>query len=204
MKGNKMTTHHDHIKAWYNKALEAGFGDQVNWYRDAKQQIRGISERTGVDEVFVAGVVAILSPGLAWELNIVEAERVILLWLKGIDATFWKSPAYGRNQLKVQKLLETHDLSLVSGPKVSAFFANLYDPEDPDYVTLDRHALRVWAGERGAGHKYITRKEMEQAQRDFKQVAHLLEVLPSELQAVTWVAYRHFGGDINAAEGVVL
>jgi hypothetical protein len=83
----------------------------------------------------------------------------------------------------------------LGGPKVRAFFWNIYQPEADDAVTIDRHAVAVALGrplgdlERARAlstpRKYRTYAEA------YQRAATGLGMPANTLQAITWVRWRN-------------
>jgi hypothetical protein len=73
-------------------------------------------------------------------------------------------------------------LDILSGPKIKNFFMNLYQPDNPDYVTIDRHAMRV-AGIDGSS---PTKKQYIEIANAYINVAQEYNMIPNMLQAKLW------------------
>lgn len=72
-------------------------------------------------------------------------------------------------------------LDILNGLKVRNFCMNLYNPLDPDYVTIDRHAARIAGYDKG-----LTRKKYVEIATAYKNVSKEIYLLPNQLQACTW------------------
>ncbi len=69
------------------------------------------------------------------------------------------------------------------------------DPDDPDPVTIDRHAIAIATGERGdAG---ITAWQYRCLAEAYRIVARERNMVPNEVQAITWCAFRRENGDLH-------
>jgi hypothetical protein len=81
-------------------------------------------------------------------------------------------------------------LSVLNGPKVRAFYANIMG--DTDAVTVDVWAARVATGLTGkAAERAIgTAKRYADVADAYRHAARILGVTPREVQAATWVAAR--------------
>lgn len=75
-------------------------------------------------------------------------------------------------------------LNILNGNKICNFFMNLYDPDNPNWVTIDRWSYRV-VGELGR-----SKKKYEKVSNAYKKVAEEVGLLPHELQATTWLKFR--------------
>ena len=85
-------------------------------------------------------LMAVLSPGPEYATANANADAM-LAWHYG--GRSWDRPTcstYGPNVEKADAILRTGDLSILSGPKVTAYFRNIMG--EWQHVTLDRHAVR--------------------------------------------------------------
>jgi len=83
-----------------------------------------------------------------------------------------------------------------SGFKVRAFYQCLLNPADWFHVCIDGHAFGIWSGERIALDKVpsITAKRYRMIATDYSKVADNVGLLPNQLQAITWTAWRRIIG----------
>jgi len=182
----------DNIKAVYNEALPEEKDYWGRWYYNAKQDVQELADKYGINFPVMAAVTAVLSPGNKWLGNLTAAERVVRRFK---DTTLEiKINAYGRNIVKALKILETGDLGLVTGPKVSVFFKSLVDPESvADDLVLDSHAINIWRGLK-RNLKQTEKPSIETRQKmvaDYKQAASELGVRVQALQAITWYIWKY-------------
>jgi hypothetical protein len=165
----------------YNQATEDQKRRGAEWYPTAHQLADFLSEgdvRTG------AGVIAALSANKAWDLNQKLARRAFEGEAGGHTAD---------NLAKVAKILSGVDPAevLPMGLKTGNFYRSILDPADPEAVTIDRHAHDIAVGrpygdaDRGLGAKgrYAVLSLV------YRNAAAKLGILPSELQATTWVVW---------------
>lgn len=133
-----------------------------------------------------AGVIAALSPQKDWLENMYLAQRAFE------DGR--ASGHMGAFVKKADRILDGEEpLDVLGGNKVRAFYKLILDPTNAHDVCIDRHAFDIAVGE-------VTddkaRKVLERARgydliaNLYRQVAKKVEVLPSQLQATTWVSWR--------------
>ena len=92
-------------------------------------------------------------------------------------------------------------LEILNGNKISAFFMNVYRPYGANYVTIDRHAVSIALGKVVTGDLLkMTAKQYEFFAEAYIKASKRVGILPCQLQAVTWVAWR---GDKNEVEDEV-
>lgn len=135
----------------------------------------------------VAGVIAALSPGLAWRENLVAAR--LLLSRRG----FISVPGYGPNKKKAERIMAGESPEAVlGGKKVTAFYRLIRDGGNPEDVCVDGHALNMALG-RGKlriDSSYATPAEGDLVREGFRAAGHYLGVWPCKVQSATWLAWR--------------
>ena len=91
-------------------------------------------------------------------------------------------------KLKAVKCLDAENvdevIKILNGQKIQAFFNNIYHVED-DKVTIDVWALRVLKFD-----KNLTPKVYRTAESAYQDVSKEMDILPKQLQAITWTALR--------------
>lgn len=163
-----------------------------DWYADAQRT----AARIGPDIVTGAGVLAALSPQTSWPRNIELAERA-----------FREDGATGQtsdNVSKANRILYGHasPLDVLGGNKVRAFYRAILDPSDPDPVVIDRHAFDVAIGmvTDNATRGILSRVGVyELYAAAYREAAHIAGdgLIPSQVQAITWVAWRRLKGIVD-------
>lgn len=192
------------LLALYYGASPQELQEGLDWYKNAHEACDAIGRGYGIPVEKVAGVVAALSPGLQWKLNLEQAEYFIRHVQAGAsmdDACALPVGVYGKgNRRKAYRILKSDGafetvLGLLGkrGPKTRAFFTNIANPYSYGAVTIDRHA-------KGAAYNIIENrdkltivKESEYLtlQKVYQNVAARIGILPHQLQAVVWVVWRN-------------
>lgn len=155
----------------------------AQWYANAHALA---SELDPSDPARAAAVIAVLSPQQGWERNVTLAKSAYQDGCaSGTVGTFCR---------RADAIMDGADPDKVlGGPKVRAFWHLIADPSDDWHVCVDRHAVDIALGE---VRSQRSRKVLERAgayervAAAYRQVAAELGVLPSEVQAVTWCAWR--------------
>lgn len=152
-------------------------------------------------------VIAVLSPQESWDRNVEKARRIYAEW----DATkaarpigdyrmlaSW--PGLKTNATKALRILDGEKPEdVVSGPKVTAFYRAILDPNDPRGIVIDRHAFDVAVGrvmdDRTRGIVLGRAGAYESFVRAYERATVNLQALyptitPAEVQAVTWCVWR--------------
>lgn len=190
---------------WYRSALNLAF-EMVEKYGtrfvDPEDTVERAIERA-------VAVIAVLSPRLSWPKNVeltrwVYAETHAALtnppapvWTKSVLDRFPGLKANGKKALSI--LVGTPPEDVVSGPKVTAFFHAIANPNDPRGIVIDRHAFDVAVGrvmdDRTRGIVLGRKGAYESFVRAYERAAEQLQaefpgITPAEVQAITWVAWR--------------
>ena len=169
------------IKA-YNKADKNTLKHGKTWYRDARIFCELLSEKYNVPVFKVAGIVAATSINCAWKQNTKDAD-------KALEGTFRGLPVVHDKIDRILKANNSYEiLSILNGNKIKSFYLNIYHPKSRA-VTIDRWAMRVVDFD-----KSLTNKQYKIITKAYQDAALKLNVLPAQVQAVTWGVVR---GDLK-------
>ena len=175
------------ILAILGHATAAEIADGKLWYSEANTFANDLATKYGVSVEIAAGVISSLSPGVDWERNKAEAIQV----LDGNKSH--KFGTYGQNVRKAFEIskagLHVNIAALFPSNKTFNFYHNIINPADANFVTIDRHALSVALGSVRAD-KSITNVEYRELAAAYCKAAKKANLLPCEVQSVTWVLWR--------------
>lgn len=185
------------IIRFFNVARANEIKEGMDWYNEANRYCRELGERFNISLSQSAGIIAAYSPQTNWTDN------------KRYAVTFLINP---RNRIKslVQDIKARNILTLDSEDKIfhslsvrgaafktKSFFLNMLNPDIPTNVTIDRHAIAVCLQKpdkvQALPETYganVTKKQYDFLQSCYIQAAKELDVLPHQLQAITWLVYR--------------
>jgi len=176
------------IKKVLNLATPLEMQYQRDWYRHAHDIAQGLATRYAVPLQAVAGIIAVMSPGLDPAENYKAANDVL--------ARKWGSIINAKNKGFLQKavnILAKGDVDAeVNGPKVTAFYQSIYDPDATQNIAvLDGHALNIWRGTPVP----ITDNQIPPAwrdaiERDYGTAGKSFGLSAQEAQAVSWYVWR--------------
>ena len=157
------------------------------WYIKASEMCFDVAMKYMMPEHQVVGILSALSPRTSWEINQRKLQEVLS---KG--TTF----ATGLQMDKVKRIFQTDFestvLDILNGEKTKNFYLNIRRPLSPKGVTIDTHAIRV-------AYKDFRREISEPSMKPnqyrffaegYVDVAKQVGVLPSQLQAITWVTIK--------------
>jgi hypothetical protein len=179
----------------YNRANADEIRAGMRWYRDelslVQRQVKQIvkskskNERDGLrtDRRTVAGVIAALSPQKSWHVNV---HSVLAVYEHG------KYSHTGVQNAKAMRIMAAEDpLDVLSGPKELAFFMCFYKHESTRRVVIDGHAYAAWMGEWiNTTDARVTKRLSILAERDYQEAAEIMGLLPHQIQAIVWLAWR--------------
>lgn len=148
-------------------------------------------------------VVAAISPGLKWERNVYWSREVVDAWKAGREYAL-KVPTYSHaNVRKAIRILAGEDPdSVLSGPKVRAFWRLLRDGGNAEDVCVDGHAVHIARGTDGAirgegsDGARVSEAQYRVVAAAYRRAARTLGRLPYEVQATTWIARRDDGQEV--------
>lgn len=161
-----------------------------------------------------AGICAALSPNIGWKLNLLAVGKVLNAYDNDLTAENTVVVGYKANRRKAfaiasldNELTDSEAIRSVvyslsakenGAPKTRAFFHNLIG--NTDVVTIDTHACCVAANVRiTTKDSSFSGKQVEQVAECYRVAALKLGISVTELQAVTWIAYRHHEGIVAQA-----
>lgn len=189
------------ILAVYELANVADRTTGESWYPTAYAIACKLAEKYNVSPIVAAGVIAALSPRNRWERNVADAENLIKVHSIDPDSVASvKVCTFGANKAKAVQMLaespKTVDaaLNILSGPKLQEFFSCIMGIDEE--ACVDGHAYSVWIGDRITVDSVpkISKKLRAQIKADYAQAAKIAGIKSSEMQAVTWCAWRRIHG----------
>lgn len=165
------------------------------WYRDARLFAYHVSKRYNFPFVKVCAVIAALSPRSKWERNKFDAENLINAVLSG--STLPKCSTYGAMVRKAVNIIKCEGqdaatmLRILNGPKISAFFLNIYDGENRR-VTVDTwiHLAAHGKYKEVKKRKNLGIVEYRKIESEIKSLSNELNLKPYETQAILWVSFK--------------
>lgn len=183
------------ILAHFHQATPAELDWGLIWYERAHEIAVRLAEIYTLDVSTVAGVISALSPNNRWGRNLQDAEAMIRAHQLGLPQVRVRVSTYLPNKAKAWRLLSGADPDREFGrqaPKTRAFWRLIVQPDDPEEVVIDGHAVSIWGGERVVldQQKSLTLGRYRQIAADYRDAAKHEELLPSQMQATTWLVYR--------------
>ena len=132
-------------------------------------------------------VLAALSPKKSWKENKRLAWNFIV---NGVHT--------GHTKVNIEKakacldvIDDTKVLEILNGEKTKAFYLNMLYPHRNTGVTIDRHAVEIALGKVIPDHS-MTVRQYQFFERCYIMAANKIDLLPHQLQAVTWEYWREY------------
>ncbi len=170
---------------------EAEHSDGRNWYAVANRFAHKVSTRTDKRIETVCAVIARLSPQAEWSDNKRAAIEVCY------GRPVYGLQVYGDNVYRAGLIAEADTDEVIADqvlpkkgyarPKISMFYRNILNPANPTACTVDTWAARIWVGDCCGPSATINATDSARIQADYIAAAHTANLLPQQLQAITWV-----------------
>lgn len=175
------------LRIWL-EADETSMVAGMTWYSRAMDFARELDPE---NPHRAAGVIAALSPMLSWARNRVLAQHI---YNGGRDGCL------SANITKAVRILDGESPeSVLSGPKVRAFYFNIVGVGSVETVTIDRHTIDIAVGSPlpdSVRATYMGKRKRADIASAYVKVADILSemtgenIMPFQVQAVTWVYWR--------------
>ena len=181
------------LRKWWSESTDAEREHGRQWYTDAQDFAKQLSQEFNVSREVAAGVISALSPNNRWERNKVDAKTVLRAVRDGIECADVKVCTYDANKSKAFAIAMGNQTILRKSPKTYAFARNVGEM-DEDFVTIDKWHLRACQTTAKSPRKCreaCTAKQYQLLQSDCLAVARELGVSGHVLQATIWVTIRN-------------
>ena len=170
----------------YNSSLSESISN--DWYLDAHNFALKQSKLHNVPLIKVCGIIASLSPLKSWTEN----KIIVGLFLSSGKGKHTKAMVNKAKQILNCEPDAECIANILNGNKIISFFFNIYNPQQGNFVTIDRHALSVClyksiSDNEGKG---ITLKQYEFFVNCYRVAGAKIGISPVKMQAVTWEIWR--------------
>ena len=178
------------LNYWFSLATEQEIKDGKNWYKEAQDFAKYLSETYKIDSYVCASVISALSPNNKWQRNKIDAEVVIKAYLNGIDPENIKVCTYNANKVKAFRILKGEIITEKS-PKTHAFAMNV-GLLSTEHITIDKWHLRAClTKEKTDVVESCTNVQYRRVEKITSQLAKEKGLKGYEFQAIVWVAIRN-------------
>lgn len=190
------------LKKAYKQLSKNQVNNSKQWYIKASNFANYLSKKYSVSYDKTCAVIAALSPACNWNQNKRDAELLIICFVTGANISDFAFSTYGPNVVKALNILNSNKnpesfFSVKTGAKTLNFYHNILNPNDSDYVTIDRHAAAVYEGRKTSGSVRLTPKQYANIASAYIATAKELNMLPNQLQAVLWDGHISTRKNVN-------
>lgn len=168
----------------YHQATEDQQRRGLSWYH----HIHGIAlELADGDAAKGAGVIAALSPNQAWDINLRNARTALATGVCFGTGDMTEKAKAILSGVRPEEVLPMH-------LKTGHFYRCILDPDDTEPVAIDRHAHDIAYGHRlGQMPRNLKGQRYASLVGVYQAAARHLGLVPSAVQAVTWVVWTEEG-----------
>ena len=187
------------IVAMYNDATPAQIDTGMAWYSDAQSQAHDIAIKHDMPVYIVVAVIAALSPNNKWTRNVLNADELIGAFIRGDGIDTVKVSTYNKMKAKAWRILQEipdydNAKRILNGQKITSFFMDIMGEFN---VTIDGHARNIAYNEKVGltdDRTNIGIREYRALQDAYQDAAKQIGIMPYQLQAITWCAWRDMHG----------
>lgn len=177
-------------KELIDKAFPSEIREGKEWYKLRNADVHKISVESVYSPKQVAGVIAVLSPMVEWSLNLKYARN----FLKSKGRA--RGPGFDQNRKKALAILKGN-FEVIKGPKVTAFFHSLLNPDYESPVIDTQMIAAFWKGiAYRDDYKVVQQsdKRLEPLRLAIKEIAIEKRWTVSETQAIIWTVFKRVNG----------
>jgi hypothetical protein len=175
-----------------NRADETDISEgRVSYFR-YNEVLRNLAEHYGAPFPETIAVFAALSPNNDYQGNLRSAASVLAGYKSGVDPERVRVSTYNHCRDRAFEYLTGARpfLSPERGPKIRSFYLNILNPIDPEPVTIDGHAVNVWAANRQPLKQVVGGWNYGRVAGDYRAAAKRVGLLPNQVQAIVWFAWK--------------
>jgi hypothetical protein len=182
-----MTSARHILKIYRQATADERAGGRV-WYKDAHDLARSIAEANGLTVDTVAGILAALSPSVAWDDNVSVTRELIHTGKVRVYG------GYRANLRKAERILAGENpRDVLGGHKVTAFYRLIRDGGNDVDVVVDAHAASIADGKHylwKQGPRLRSLKQYGARAEAYRRAARKLDLDAHAVQAITWLAWK--------------
>jgi hypothetical protein len=184
------------ILRFYSLATHTEVNEGMEWYNVANAYCKELASRFDISIQQAAGIIAVFSPQAGWAEN----KRYAVSFLVN-PGNRLRSLVQNIKAKKILRLKSEADIYAAQSTdnaayKTKSFLLNILNPDIATRVTIDRHAIAVCSQSPDNvfaldnSYAKYTQAQYDFFQACYTQAAASLDILPHQLQAITWITYR--------------
>jgi hypothetical protein len=177
---------------------------RVSYFR-YHEVLQNLAAFWGVPFERVVAVFAALSPNVDYNGCLRSTASVLKGWKDGADVNLIRVATYTHCRDRAFEYLNGLDyLETVKGPKIRAFYMNILQPMNRDFVTIDGHAVNIWRGKQATLKSIVGGFKYERVADDYRAVAARVGLLPNQVQGITWFTWKRINNIVYAGRQLEL
>lgn len=184
------------IIRFYLLATTEEHRDGLEWYAEANKYCKELAGRFNISIQQAAGIIAVFSPQAGWTENKRYAVSFLINPKNRLRSLVQDIKA--KKILKLKSEADIYHAQSITGQafKTKSFYLNILNPDISTDATIDRHAIAVCT--QSPENTFALPKDYAkytEIQYNFfascyVKAAAKLDILPHQLQAITWIVYR--------------
>ncbi len=193
----------DNFQKIYDQASERDKTLAMGSYYKYRRLTREIAVKHGFTCKVGAAVFAALSPNNDYWGNLRDVDTLLAAAAAKRSVDSVKVSTYGNNKRKAWSIAQGEDPDqLIVALKTRNFFHNIWEPDNPNYVTIDGHMANVYHGvRRPIQSKNNKDRVVKVTKWDYLEIAAAVrtfaanyEMLPCQIQGILWITWRRVHG----------
>lgn len=184
------------IIRFYLAANTSEIKEGLNWYNEANTYCRELAGRFDISIQQAAGIIAAFSPQAGWTENKRYAVSFLIAPKNRLRSLVQDTKA--KKIVKLKNESDIYNALSINGTawKTKSFYLNILNPDIATDVTIDRHAIAVCIqhpttiASLPKKHGDLKENQYYFFEHCYFKAAVKLNLLPHQLQAITWVVYR--------------
>lgn len=193
----------DNFQKVYDQASDRDRALAMESYYKYRRLTAEIARKHGFTGKIGAAVFAALSPNNDYWGNLRDADNLLAAARAGKGLDDFSVSTYGNNKRKAWRIAQGEEPDdLIVALKTRNFFHNIWEPDNPDFVTIDGHMFNVYHGVRrpiqSKNNKdrvvKVTKWDYIQIAAAVKTFAANYDILPCQMQGILWVTWRRIHG----------
>lgn len=181
------------LREWYERADETDRRDGAAAYWTYFNVISRFASHYGFRFSHTLAAFVALSPNSDYWGNLRSLAGVLAAARAGdpVETVTVSTYNHCRDRAYSYALGTVDFMSTVKGQKIRSFYQNIFDPQNPQPVTIDGHMYCAWLGvDRPMKEAIVPRNQYEDVAADFRAVAGQCGLLPNQLQAIIWLTRK--------------
>jgi hypothetical protein len=193
----------DNLLRLFDQADEHDYWDGFTYYDRQRSNLESFAEVSGIWAHQIIGAFAALSPNVDESGNYRALASCIAIFLGRLPQS---APVigYGPNKAKALAILRGGNvLDILRGQKVTAFYHNTLNPDDPDApVTIDGHMYGAWLSRRVSLKRFADIKPATYLviANDFRTASKRAQLPTARFQSILWLTWKRLNNILYNAQ----